>query len=1439
MTNNVNKTVKSMKKNPLDVEAGKYRLWEKNRRDRFNAGLETLSASLPDYESGVSKWPKADIVERAINYIKALQAQRIPDDLQRRIKGLKRQNSKLREIIRSKLAKEMDQKEFSKLNLQEIQSLINKYEEAKANKENHPEKPAFLPTGDDHSYSLCSHDSSEPDLEVASEEVVEESSQEITQTTLSSSSPPTPTTTNTPLVNSLTLKPVTILSTPSGTLLNPTTWTVPHHSFIAIDPNPIISTVPYMMRPLMKLALPRLSSRVPYIKKSQKKVVENNAKKNNKICKGLEKMNTTSVQVETSQENVEEIIDLTPSEKSDDYMDECDKNDSSESLDLPSTHLDEFDLKASSTLPDAILASEDPEEIDKKEKTDGSSKKDEKEYVKTSGEIVDTKDKSEESSSSSPVTKPQEVIQIKKKSQAASGKSFDKSGGNGKSKSKSSYSIAALCQISVNIGGDPLVASETMVNSPGVVSLNSFGTASPSVTPAPSTPPAPTPPIDKKEADKVIQELKPVPPSVIKQAIDSKITGVCLAPPPPPPPLSDSCKVKSIMTPHNTIPKKEIPSSTCVKKNEINFKEVDSSKKSIAAPLPPTKDSRLIELQYTNHNKSIEKVQSYKKDPSMVQEVKCSSTVGSSTHITENSQNNSGSNTTASNTKQWTQESQIHSSTHYQHALQSSTVTHIFPPPAPKTNPCNNNPSLALKESGSQNIGKNSHYNKVVSTSLTGAVQSQQSHSHHQQQRQQSQVIHHQQQYIQGYTTTTTNNNNQAPIQNSLLQQPQQQIHEHQEFHYGNNTTILNEFLGHPLQTALPSSTPSASSAALQFHQGTGNSGSSSNEALHRYNYSSITPSNPYQAHHHHHHQSTTAITPAANNPGTDYHHHNHHSTSGQGNSSTNGSSSANNQVHTANHQRQLNEQLQSSQNDQYFPYNRSYYTSTQNQYDLHASSSTSKQQHPQQQKVSQQLVQQQQQQLLQQHQQQLQAVASLQMNSTAMMQPNTFSVNQLVSNASSSSSKSQRKGSKRASTSSSYEVSNKKSTRNPGVASTNVSQSSSADKDSSSRPKEDKKLLKVGPSSSRSSSTLSLKVPSSSLPRKGNYSAESLIMDPSQYTHNIAALEYQQMQQHQHQTNKTKMDFSSGWTTTPPSTTPSMMFPSIECTTSAATQFCSMSPSPFPQDLEFSMFISGNDASSYVSPSVAAKNNFKASASVVASGHNKMNNNSQHHQNLLFDNSNIFPLPNLTPPTAVEDPYASFMNSSSHHHHGAYNASSTTSNQKQSYNKHFGSVGNSGRFHSDYSTALNTTNSSTSSTSNNNNSNQVAASSSSLVNFNLSTIFPEINDKFASSALVPPLTIPPPPIPPSTSTSTSHSSSSQTLSSSSSSTKAASTIIPSVSSTNFRQAPASTSELLPHSIAMLGHGNSGQTASMAFSGGGNISGLNFQHPNQQTSSHQ
>ena len=105
-------------------------------------------------------------------------------------------------------------------------------------------------------------------------------------------------------------------------------------------------------------------------------------------------------------------------------------------------------------------------------------------------------------------------------------------------KARSSYSIAALCQMSVNIGGDPAAGvPEALhhpgaVNSPGVISLNS--TESPRATPTPQSPmpvlksqqQLPAPPVVQASAGvpkiqklqqhinptgkKVIQELKPI-----------------------------------------------------------------------------------------------------------------------------------------------------------------------------------------------------------------------------------------------------------------------------------------------------------------------------------------------------------------------------------------------------------------------------------------------------------------------------------------------------------------------------------------------------------------------------------------------------------------------------------------------------------------------------------------------------------------------------------------------------------------------------------------------------------------------------------------------------------------------------------------------------------------------------------------------------------------
>ena len=90
--------------------------------------------------------------------------------------------------------------------------------------------------------------------------------------------------------------------------------------------------------------------------------------------------------------------------------------------------------------------------------------------------------------------------------------------GSGKKKSKSSYSIAALCQISVNIGDNrPEVA-----NSPGMMSLNSVGTISPANTPGPNekTFPLETCIVIDNTAnveETVIEELRTIRPEDLQQ----------------------------------------------------------------------------------------------------------------------------------------------------------------------------------------------------------------------------------------------------------------------------------------------------------------------------------------------------------------------------------------------------------------------------------------------------------------------------------------------------------------------------------------------------------------------------------------------------------------------------------------------------------------------------------------------------------------------------------------------------------------------------------------------------------------------------------------------------------------------------------------------------------------------------------------------------------
>jgi len=154
--------------------------------------------------------------------------------------------------------------------------------------------------------------------------------------------------------------------------------------------------------------------------------------------------------------------------------------------------VEEDPSKVDSHLPEAILASEDPEEANGDE------------------EIIETIDlTSERGGDEEDDDVVEEPVEASTENPVAVNKATDstKTGkeetrpmlAHGKTRvgkgrrSKSSYSIAALCQISVNIGADPSAASVStaMVDSPGVVSLNSVGTNSPAGTPAPTpTPPA-------------------------------------------------------------------------------------------------------------------------------------------------------------------------------------------------------------------------------------------------------------------------------------------------------------------------------------------------------------------------------------------------------------------------------------------------------------------------------------------------------------------------------------------------------------------------------------------------------------------------------------------------------------------------------------------------------------------------------------------------------------------------------------------------------------------------------------------------------------------------------------------------------------------------------------------------------------------------------------
>ena len=170
-----------------------YRRYEKDRRSRFNASLDKLASLLPDFaeaNNGDSKWTKCQILDNAIKYI-----QSVPDNVEntnpnnekdgnaKLIKILKKQNKKLREIVRNECVPHLNEKEFCSLDFPQLYEIIKSkrsQDAATANANNDAGDVFVVATENhsstDHTYSLIVHQEAEveigDEMTVVEEEVV-------------------------------------------------------------------------------------------------------------------------------------------------------------------------------------------------------------------------------------------------------------------------------------------------------------------------------------------------------------------------------------------------------------------------------------------------------------------------------------------------------------------------------------------------------------------------------------------------------------------------------------------------------------------------------------------------------------------------------------------------------------------------------------------------------------------------------------------------------------------------------------------------------------------------------------------------------------------------------------------------------------------------------------------------------------------------------------------------------------------------------------------------------------------------------------------------------------------------------------------------------------------------------------------------------------------
>ena len=480
------------------TEHSKYSQWEKERRARFNDRLEELSRIMPGY-SKENPWKKIEIIEQAINNItkRKVEAAKSQEDT---ISGLAKEVHQLKSIILQFTKIKNVNADVFKLTSAEIGRTLDGL--AEQDKENLPPEPpdpepeeeslafvAKIARSNDHDYIRTTEET--PSLEVEGEVVVETADQDDQlqdEVLAQTAQPPQPLIVDLvaefepqPLPSYITFEsPSAVVSSlpeaPQLLNLQDIIWprgmaAVPNVRTVFVNKGSRASLLPTEpMTGTHKLPIPRLK---PPKRRSRPKKMRRGTKTKVKTTRKDETIDNVGVNLPLT-----EVVSETTTKE---------LNESLEALEAveDALPLDKDDILQNNEEMEIL------EETIKEQGERETREKSEKDAKKKEGKRGSIVDKDGE----------KVVVQKKKVDQ-------------GKKKSKSSYSIAALCQISVNIGDRP-----EMANSPGVLSLNSVGTMSPSHTPAPTPTPDPSKTfgmetcgivIDREE--NVLEELRTIRP---------------------------------------------------------------------------------------------------------------------------------------------------------------------------------------------------------------------------------------------------------------------------------------------------------------------------------------------------------------------------------------------------------------------------------------------------------------------------------------------------------------------------------------------------------------------------------------------------------------------------------------------------------------------------------------------------------------------------------------------------------------------------------------------------------------------------------------------------------------------------------------------------------------------------------------------------------------